>query len=191
VLAILLHDTGYLKKRNDTQGSGAKFTPTHVRRSVEFAVVALAKEGFLPAEIWAVQNMIRCTRVQADLNQIVFRDSLERLVGLAVGTADLLGQMAAADYVTKLPILYAEFEEARRFTGEQEMALSQFSSAEDLMRKTPQFWENYVVPRITKDFEGLYRFLNDPYPDGPNPYLQQIAVNLERLRDQGPTPAAT
>jgi len=24
--------------------------------------------------------------------------------------------------------------------------------------------------------------LNDPYPDGPNPYLQAIEANIERIR---------
>jgi len=184
VLAMLLHDTGYLKRRNDTQGTGAKFTPTHVRRSVEFAAVTLAKEGLVPAEIWAVQNMIRCTGISADMSQIAFSDHLEGLAGMAVGTADLLGQMAAADYVAKLPILYAEFEEARRSTDGKPLAVCEFASVEDLMRKTPQFWERCVLPKITKDFDGFYQFLNDPYPDGPNPYLQAIAANMERLRDQ-------
>src|SRR5947209_20555043 len=30
LLAILLHDTGYLKKRSDTEGTGAKYTWIHV-----------------------------------------------------------------------------------------------------------------------------------------------------------------
>ena len=38
LLAILLHDTGYLKKRDDPQGTGAKYTASHVNRSMDFAV---------------------------------------------------------------------------------------------------------------------------------------------------------
>src|SRR5262249_44544091 len=37
LLAILLHDTGYLKKSGDTEGTGAKYTVTHVSRSADFA----------------------------------------------------------------------------------------------------------------------------------------------------------
>src|SRR2546425_230349 len=33
LLAILFHDTGYLKKKSDTEGTGAKYTPIHVGRS--------------------------------------------------------------------------------------------------------------------------------------------------------------
>src|SRR6266480_364198 len=36
ILAILFHDTGYLKKRDDTEGTGAKYTLTHVSRSAAF-----------------------------------------------------------------------------------------------------------------------------------------------------------
>ncbi len=37
MLAILMHDTGYLKRRGDTGGTGAKYTLIHVDRSIEFA----------------------------------------------------------------------------------------------------------------------------------------------------------
>src|SRR2546427_4877028 len=37
LMAILLHDTGYLKKRGDNDGTGAKYTITHVKRSTQFA----------------------------------------------------------------------------------------------------------------------------------------------------------
>src|SRR5438105_4152527 len=37
LLAILMHDTGYLKTLEDRDGTGAKYTITHVSRSAEFA----------------------------------------------------------------------------------------------------------------------------------------------------------
>ena len=62
--------------------------------------------------------------------------------------------------------------------------MGHFTSALDLMQKTRAFWENYVLPKINQDFEGLYRLLNDPYPDGPNYYLKRIEANMDRLRRQ-------
>src|SRR5438034_10587676 len=111
ILAILLHDTGYLKRRDDTDGTGAKYTVVHVPRSAEFAAELLGEKGFPEAEIRAVQHMIQCTGVDAVLSVIPFQDELEKVVGFALGTADLLGQMAAEDYADKLPILYSEFAE--------------------------------------------------------------------------------
>ena len=183
LLAILAHDTGYLKRTDDTEGTGAKYTLTHVRRSGEFAAKFYTAQGYSAGDISAVQSMIRCTGVNVDLNAIPFASELERVVGYALGTADLLGQMAAPDYVEKLPVLYAEFAEATRFNGPNATKSIQFSSAEDMMRKTPAFWEKYVWPKINGDFGGLHRYLADPFPDGPNYYLDCIEANIARLRE--------
>ncbi len=182
LLAILLHDTGYLKKRDDNEGTGAKYTLIHVDRSIEFAAQLLYEKSFAPSEIKAVQNMIRCTGVNVNLAALMFQSEEEKMAGFALGTGDLLGQMAAKDYIEKLPILYEEFAEAYRFGAGNTAFEKVFESAEDLLRKTPDFWENYVKPRIENDFLGLYRFLNEPYPDGKNCYIERIEKNMSRLR---------
>jgi hypothetical protein len=184
LLAILLHDTGYLKKQGDTEGTGAKYTVTHVARSAEFAAELLGEKGFNAAEIKAVQNMIRSTGVEADPTQIPFQSELERIVGFALATADLLGQMAAEDYAEKLPTLYAEFAEAASFTKDKNHFVNSFASANDLMERTPEFWNGFVKARLNQDFGGLYRFLNDPYPGGPNYYVQRIEANMQRVRQR-------
>ncbi|MDB6023787.1 MAG: hypothetical protein JWM68_10 [Verrucomicrobiales bacterium] len=184
LLAILLHDTGYLKHRGDDEGTGAKYTLVHVNRSAEFADELLSEKGFAPNEIQAVQNMIRCTGVNVDLTKIPFQNDLEKIVGFALGTSDLLGQMAARDYVDKLPILYSEFEESAQFNAGKGSATGMFKNSRDLMEKTSMFWEKYVLPKLNNDFQGVYRFLCAPYPDGPNSYLQRIERNLAVLRDR-------
>lgn len=183
LMAILLHDTGYLKTRDDRGGTGAKYTLTHVNRSAEFAALLLDEKGCTRSEVASVQHMIRCTGVNVDLKAIPFAAEWARVVGYSLGTADLLGQMAAPDYVDKLPILYAEFEESATYNAGRGSGTGLFSSAEDLMRKTPSFWENYVKPKIERDFNGLYRFLNDPPPHGPNEYVQRVEANLRRLHE--------
>jgi hypothetical protein len=184
ILAILMHDTGYLKQKGDNDGTGAKYTLTHVDRSIQFAGELMIGRGYSVEDILAVQNMIRCTGVNVKLDTIQFHDQLERIAGFALGTSDLLGQMAADDYVDKLPILYSEFAEAARFNDGKMKAGSLFSSAGDLMQKTPMFWEKYVLQKIERDFLGIYRFLNHPYPDGPNFYIEKIDANIKRLRGQ-------
>ena len=184
LLAILLHDTGYLKKRSDREGTGAKYTITHVERSAEFAAQMLQRRSFSSEEVRSVQNMIHCTGLEADLSAIPFQSELEKLTGFALGTSDLLGQMAAPDYVDKLPILYAEFAEAARFSKSTTHFVTHFTSARQLMEETPRFWELNVRKKLDQDFQGVCRFLNDPYPDGPNLYLERIDANMERLRQQ-------
>jgi hypothetical protein len=189
LLAILLHDTGYLKRSNDIEGTGAKYTVTHVSRSADFAAQLLQEKGFSTADIKAVQNMIQCTGVNAKLSAIPFQSELERIVGFSLGTADLLGQMAADDYVEKLPILYAEFAEAAHYSKDDAEFIASFSSANDLMQKTPAFWEKFVQAKLKSDFLDLYQFLNDPYPSGPNQYVQCIEANVRRLKQQMLQPA--
>lgn len=182
ILAILFHETGYLKRRGDMEGTGAKYTAIHVGRSAAFAEAVLAPKGLTGAEVRAVQNMIYCTCVNTDPQAIQFQSELERTVGYALGTADLLAQMAAPDYVEKLPLLFAEFTEAAPHAPAGMAHLFAFKSAKEMMSNSPAFWENYVLPRINGVFRRLYTFLNDPYPDGPNDYLQRIEANIARLR---------
>ena len=184
MLAILMHDTGYLKRKWDTEGTGAKYTLTHVDRSIQFAGELMHGHDCPVEDILAVQNMIRCTGVNVKLDTIEFQDELERIVGFALGTSDLLGQMAATDYVDKLPVLYSEFEESARHNEGKMKAGGFFASADDLMQKTPMFWEKYVQQKISREFLGVFRFLSVPYPDGRNSYIERIDANIARLRKQ-------
>jgi len=181
IIGILLHDTGYLKKRDDTEGTGAKYTTTHVNRSAEFAAQLLAENGFSSVDIAAVQSMIRCTGVDAVLSKIPFPGEPEKILGHALATADYLGQMAADDYVDKLPILYAEFAEAARYDGGHTDFITKFKEAGDLVHRTPAFWYEFVLPKLERDFGGLHRYLSEPYPDGPNEYVRRIEANIRRI----------
>jgi hypothetical protein len=181
VIAILLHDTGYLKKRGDNEGTGAKYTLTHVSRSAEFAGRLLEEQEFPSEEIRAVQNMIRCTGVNADLKSIPFQSELERKLGFALGTADLLGQMAAEDYIDKLEILFQEFEESNDYS-KRTAGPGVFKTAAELRQNTPLFWEKYVIPKINGDFIGLYHYLERTA--GENSYIKKIRANIARLQSE-------
>jgi hypothetical protein len=142
----------------------------------------MSEKGFSPKDVAAVQNMINCTGVNTHTSTIPFQTEGERVLGFALGTADFLGQMAAADYVDKLPVLFEEFAEAIAYTGDQQSFIASFASAEDLMRKTSFFWEKIVKPKLDGEFRGLYRFLEDPLGSGDNEYLTRIAANMDRLK---------
>ncbi len=179
ILAILLHDTGYLKDAGDTDGTGAKYTLIHVDRSREFAGKFLHELGYPQPDIETVQNMIHGTAVDTAPAALPFATQIERTVGAALATGDLIGQMSADDYVERLPQLYAEFTESCEFFGKQAAHLH-FDSPEALIANTPAFWESYVKPKLEKGCLGMYRFLNDPYPDGENEYLNRIEANVRK-----------
>jgi len=184
LVAILFHDSGYLKQRDDTEGTGAKYTATHVNRSASFAAAFLRGKGYPAAEIGSIQSMIHCTMPDNDPRRIPFAGELDRVLGYAVGTADLLGQMAAVDYVDKLPVLFGEFAEAARHRVERLPSAYTFASARDLMRDTPAFWRDYVKPRLDRELGRTYTYLNDPWPNGPNPYVEAIERNIGLLRER-------
>jgi len=177
IAGVLLHDAGYLKLRADTAGTGAKYTFCHVLRSCAFAASYLPTLGVNEAEISGVLGAINCTGPTKEISRLHFRDPVERFVGCALATADYLGQMAAADYPEELGILYGEFTESDDFTHVPP-AKRLFKSAEDLTARTPSFWRKVVLPKLEIDFQGAYRFLATPYPDGSNPYIQAVARNI-------------
>lgn len=181
IVAILIHDSGYLKHRGDTSGTGAKYTFTHVQRSCDFAASQLPAKGYTATQIRGIQNMIRCTGLGTSPAGIPFQSETERVCGFALGTADLVGQMAATDYPDKLPILFAEFQEAAEFSGGSRPSMP-FKTPRELMANTHGFWRNYVIPKLETEFCGLHRFLGEPGgSSATNRYFQAIEANLERL----------
>lgn len=179
IIAVLLHDSGYLRHAHDTEGTGAKYTLTHVDRSRQFVGSFMPGQGYAPADIRAVQNMIQCTAMTAVPADIPFADAAERTLGYALATADLMGQMAADDYVDRLPQLYAEFRESYEYYGEEAERLY-FESPESLLANTPNFWRFYVKPKLENQCAAMYRYLNEPYPDGENEYLNRIEANIDK-----------
>ena len=181
-LGILMHDVGYLKEKVDNEGTGAKFTFVHERRSCEFADVYLDECGWGKRAIFSVQHLISCTGPRSLIDTIPFFNELERIMGEAVCTADYIGQMSDPKYIQKLPALFAEFEESDDYRGvppEDRI----FKSYDELLRGTPFFWESIVIPKLDTDCHGLYNFLGEPYPDGQNPYIEKIEENVEIVKE--------
>lgn len=182
LVSILMHDVGYLKKRDDGEGTGAKFTFVHEMRSCEFADVFLSERGWPLENIHSVRHLISCTGPRAIIDAIPFRSEIDRVMGEAVCTADYLGQMSDPKYVSKLPVLFNEFEESDDFRGiPRDERL--FKGYDQLLRGTPYFWEKIVVPKMENECSGLMYFLSHPFPHGRNPYIERIEQNMGIVKD--------
>ena len=184
IIAVLLHDTGYIKTENDVEGTGAKYTFIHTQRSADFAGTYLSKKGFDKDTISSIMNIIMYTGVAVDYDKLPFNSEEERIVGFALGTADLLGQMSAADYPEKLPNLYREFEESYHFEGIDTLrkkGMTVFESADDLIRQTPSFYENTVKDRF-KNMGSLYTYLTNHFDDKRNHFIEAIEENIEEIK---------
>lgn len=180
--AIMFHDCGYLKLRSDTEGTGAKYTLSHILRSCSMAASVLPALDCDLDEITGVLGAIRCTGPTSKIGSLSFNSPTEKLIGCMVATSDYLGQMADPNYIDKLDDLFNEFEEANEFNRvpkEKRM----FSSAENLIARTPDFWSKFVLPMLDHDYQSVYRWLA-PAPEAPNPYLEAVQANLRRIPTQ-------
>jgi hypothetical protein len=180
ILAVLFHDTGYLKLCADMQGTGAKYTFTHVLRSCSFASSCLLQHGVSLAELDSVLAMIRCTAFTQGSRHFRFQEPIDGILGCAVATADYLGQMAAPDYPESLVLLFAELKESDDYANVPP-AQRRFNSCEELIADTPVFWRKHVMPRLECELLGVYRFLARPYPGGPNAYIDAVNANIARI----------
>ena len=180
IAAILLHDTGYIKKTGDCEGTGAKYTLVHPSRSIEFAQVLLTELGVTLDEIGKVQAAIHFAGGE-DNQAAPALSARDRFIGCVVGSGDLLGQMAAPDYPERLPGLYAEFHEATLFAGIEGTGIGSYQNAADLMRRTREFYETHVLDLLTHRWDRVHEVLQYHFADGRNQYLDAIVQNLDRI----------
>lgn len=186
IAGILLHDSGFIKEVGDTEGTGAKYTLTHVARSAAFAAEFLPPLGLSDDEIRIVQLAIQCTGLNVEVSKLRFRDDRERFIGCALGTGDILGQMADPDYPQRLPALYEEYQEATAFSGEQHGHIAGYKSADDLMRQTRRFYEEYACRMLATQWAGVQDALKHHFTDGKNHYIDAIETNLTRIDNHAP-----
>ncbi|MDB6115413.1 MAG: hypothetical protein JWQ62_2358 [Lacunisphaera sp.] len=179
LMAVLLHDSGYLKETNDTTGTGAKYTIVHERRSCEFARQYLPRMGVTQTEIEDICSAIICTGPQSKISQITFHREEARLFAFILVTADYLAQMSAPDYVEELAILFNEFQEAYDYE-QVPQAKRVYHRVQDIMERTPAFWNNYVRPLLDFEAGGVHRYLSTT--GQPNPYLQAVEANIAEVQ---------
>ena len=178
VMGALLHDTGYLKTNGDMDGTGAKYTFVHERRSCDFARDYLPRMGVTATEVEDICAAIICTGPRSKISQIAFRTEEGRHMAFALLTADYLAQMSAPDYVEKLPALFKEFLEAFEFE-QVPMEKRPYHNLRQLLEKTPGFWSNLVRPMLDFEAGGVYRYLSTA--GQPNSYLLAVEANLAEV----------
>lgn len=175
LISAIMHDTGYIRRINDTKCSDAMYTLTHVKRSVEFAKFYLTEKRWNKREITEVCNIIRCTGLNVNMGDIKFRSKIEKILGCMLGTADYLGQMSDRLYLEKLLFLYREFQEANivDYTGEL-----------DLLKKTIGFYQK-VQKMFSEDFEGVYKYARYHFRKragiNSNLYMVKISRSIKYL----------
>jgi hypothetical protein len=176
LISALMHDTGYIQAVGDKAGTGAKYTVSHIERSIEFMKKYFYDHAF-PAEYLPIcSDFLRCTGLDVKIDEIKFQSPEHEILGQILGTADLIGQMANENYLEKLPLLYDEFKEG---------GVPGYNNRLELLEKTPAFWE-MVKKRLVDELGHVDRYLRDYFRVlwGINQdlYRQAIDRNIERLQ---------
>ena len=111
LISALMHDTGYIQAVEDNTGTGAKYTVSHIQRSIEFMKKYFHDHAFPSEYLPICRDFLRCTGLDVKIAEIKFQSREHEILGKIIGTADLIGQMANENYLEKLPFLYDEFKE--------------------------------------------------------------------------------
>jgi hypothetical protein len=184
VVVALLHDSGYLKRASEAHiENGAVFTKVHVSRSADFLTRYLPQLGYAE-EAGAAAKLVHFTGYEMDIDDILLHDPKDRLLGCLVGTADLIGQMSDRLYLEKCrEFLYPEFVwgHIARETLADGREIVRYASPDDLMLKTPGFYEYVARARIEKKLGGVDRYAEAHF-DGPSLYQTQIDRNMGFLK---------
>ena len=179
VICAAYHDIGYIRRANDTKHTnGAEYTPIHVSRGGRFLKEYLPRIGM--EEFADVAGAIlHFTGYETPVAQINVPDPIYRLIGSLLGSADIIAQMADRCYLEKCrDRLYPEFVKGgitvRRTEGGGEEVI--FASGDDLLRKTPRFFNN-AEKRLQEDLGGAYNFAQTHF-GGPNLYMDAVKQNI-------------
>jgi hypothetical protein len=185
MLVALLHDSGYLRRLSESHvENGAVFTKVHVSRSADFIAGYLPGVGFA-AEAPLAARLVHFTGYEMDLDDIGVGEPQDRMLGCLVGTADLIGQMSDRMYLEKCrEFLYRElvWGNIARETLPDGRQVVRYASGEDLIVKTPGFYEYVARTRIEKKLGAVDRFAAAHF-DGPNLYQSEIDRNMSFLRE--------
>lgn len=186
VITALFHDVGYLRKRDEYHvRHGAEFTRIHVSRSADFLFEHMKTVG-LQAFALIAKQLVHFTGYEYDIEQIKVPNQKYRDLGNIIGTADVIAQMADRTYLEKCRNhLYPEF--VRGGMCEQSDAAGKtqviYSSADELLLKTPTYMRSVFNHRLTQSFNASFRYIED-YFFGVNVYLINVQKNFAYLLHQ-------
>jgi hypothetical protein len=148
LISALFHDAGYIQEQDDTEGTGAKYTTTHVQRSMDFLKKHGSAHRLSLTDIEIGRKIILCTDTNIKLCDIIFASYELELLGKMLAVADINAQMADRMYLEKLLYLYQEFKEGN---------ISLFESKEDLLKQTIGFYD-FIAFRLKSVSDITHRF---------------------------------
>ena len=175
--SALLHDTGYIQEAWDVEGTGAKYTATHVARSAQFLQKNKKVFKIRQDDARIMSNLIWCTDLNVKIDSIEFSDEAEKWSGYILGTADLLCQMSDRAYMEKLIYLYDEFKEG---------GVPGFEMEYDIIRKTVDFY-GFMKTRFVETLSDVRKYAQPHFRErffiNHNLYVEAIERHMAYLQE--------
>ena len=163
VVATMYHDIGFLKLKEDEDGTGAQYINTHVERGCHFMgnnfddILTEDEKSRICGLIMVTDYFKKVENLEIDH------------IGACVALGDWLSQMGDEQYVEKLDNLYQEFDEFQKYHN-----LNMYTGLNDLISKTPGFWYKLVKPLLNNKFYALYEYTSSNY-------IVMVENNINRL----------
>jgi hypothetical protein len=137
----------------------------------------LTANGFSPEEIEDCRNIIMSTILTLPLAEIPFRSDEIKVMGMILGSADLIAQMSDRTYLEKLPLLFQEFEEAK---------MPGFETPLELFKNTEEFYHSVARRRLKQELgnvatAALYHF-KERWNIDRDLYAESITNNIAYLK---------
>jgi hypothetical protein len=179
IMAALFHDSGYLRRRGiEDNRHGAEFTLVHVSRSEGLFRKFLLDTG-MGAMAERAAKVVHFTGYEIPVERVLVPAPAFKTIGNLVASADILAQMSDRCYLEKChDRLYTEFvlggiAKKRDEQGKEQVI---FSSAQDLVVKTPAFYRG-AKKRLDETLNGAYRYVEKHF-GGQNLYLEALEKNI-------------
>jgi hypothetical protein len=128
----------------------------------------------------AAASLIHFTGYEMPVSDIKVPSLAHKLLGSLLGSADIIAQMSDRCYLEKCrDRLYPEFvaggiARKRMADGSEEVV---YGSGEDLVRKTPRFYQG-ASRRLDADLGGTHVYARNHF-GGQHLYLEELTKNIE------------
>ncbi len=171
------HDCGLLVKNSEQVATGATYTVGHEKRSMFFMADYLKAKQFSLPFITDCSVIIQCTNLSIDPDSLFFPSAEMQMASFAVGSADILAQMADRYYLERLPSLFQEHQEG---------GIANYNSAIELMQQTSVFYHDVVIDRLSRVFGNLTKYMQIHFRErwgvDKNLYLDNIKKNVKYIK---------
>ena len=184
LIAIMLHETGYIQRDEDTTGTGAKYTMVRLERTMEFVNQYFATNGYDATDCELCNTFIKATDLDEDIEALPLHSEGEKTLAQMVATADIIGQIADRTYLEKLLFLFQELSEVHLLGFRSELdllenTLESFKRAQYHMENELDNVKFYLKSHFMKRWEIDY----DMYGEAIENNISYLSYLLENHRN--------